>query len=117
MDGDRPGKSPKPPLKAPKVDKQLGRLALYWGGRTKRRAPSFPSHVHARTRTRMHTHIHTHTYVHAHTYAHAHMYAHTHIKVNNACTHVSTQPYTHARTYTTHAHTHTYVHAPKQTCT
>jgi hypothetical protein len=29
MNGDRPGKPPKPPLKAPKVDKQLGRLALF----------------------------------------------------------------------------------------
>ena len=52
---DRPGKPPKPPLKAPKGDKQLGRLALFWGGRTPRgRASSISSHAHARTRTRAH---------------------------------------------------------------
>jgi len=34
------GKASKPLLKAPKVDKQLGRLALSWGRRTPRgRAP------------------------------------------------------------------------------
>jgi len=92
MDGDRPGKPPKPPLKAPKVDKQLGRLALSWGGRTPRgRASSIPSHVHART-----------TYARAHTDPHA--------QVHNARTHIRTQPYTHACTYTTHAHTYAHPH-------
>jgi len=82
MNGDRPGKPPKSPLKAPKVDKQVGRLALSWRKRTPRgRASAIPSHAHARTRTLMHTH--THTYVHAHKqtpmYAHArtHTYART----------------------------------------
>jgi len=51
MNGDRPGKPHEPPLKAPKVDKQLGRLALSWGGRApKGKAPSIPSHAHTHAR-------------------------------------------------------------------
>jgi hypothetical protein len=47
---DRPGKPPKPLLKAPKVDKQLEWLALFWKGRTPRGgASSIPSHAHAHT--------------------------------------------------------------------
>ena len=71
------------------MDKQLGRLALYWGERTKRKG-AFNPFTCART----------------HTYLHAHTYARTHTQVHNARKHVRTQPYTHARTYTTHAHTH-----------
>ena len=69
------------------------------------------THAHVPTCTHI---IYTHTYVHAHTYAHAHMYART--QLQNARTHVRTQPFTHARTYTTHARTHTCTHTNKHAC-
>jgi len=57
---------PAKPLKAPKVDKQLGRLALYWEGRT------YPhAHTHAHTPC-----VHAYTYAHAHTYTRTHTYVH-----------------------------------------
>ena len=80
------------------------------------RAPSFPSHVHARTHTRMHTH----TYAHAHTYARAHIHTHirTHTQIHNACTHVCTQPHTHTHVHNAcshvREHTHTHSHARRR---
>jgi len=99
MNGDRPEKSPKPPLKALKVDKQLGRrLALYWGGRTKTRAHSLHMCTHAQVPACTHTHTNTNTHmygtcIHMYTHTYVHTYAHTHA-------------HTHARThkYTMHEH-------------
>jgi hypothetical protein len=103
MNGNKPGKPPKPPLKAPKVGKQLGGWPSVGEEGPRGRASSFPSHVHARTRTRMHTHIHTHTHLREctqvraciHVCARAHTHTHTH---------------THIHTSTQRTHTHTYVH-------
>jgi hypothetical protein len=101
MNGDKPGKPPKPFLKALKVDKQLKRLAPYWGGRTKRKG----AFIGARTRTYPHAHTHIHTHLRACTHVHACTHVRAHTQVHNARTHK----------YTTHAHT--YVHAHKQTRT
>ena len=92
MNGDRPGKSPKPPLKAPKVDKQLGRLASI-GEEGPREGRLHSLHMCTHTLVR----ACTHTPTCMHTRTRMHMYARTHTQ------------------YTTHAHTHTYVHAHKQT--
>ena len=90
MNGDRPGKPLKPPLEAPEVDKQLGRLALYWGGRTKRKGAFIPFTC-ARTHTYPHAHTHTHTPTCMHTRTRTHTHTNTHIR---ARTH--TRVHTHA---------------------
>ena len=83
------------------------------------RAPSFPSHVHARTSTRMRTHIHTHlracTHVRARTHTHTHTHAHTNTQCMHACMHTTT--HTHARTQRTLTHTHIHTHTHTHTCT
>ena len=89
MNRDRPGTPSKPPLKALKVDKQLGMLALSLEKRHQEEGVFNPFTCACTT------------------YAHAHTYAHTHVR---------TQPYTHARTYTTRAHTYALAHAYAHTC-
>jgi hypothetical protein len=97
----------------PQGDKQLGRLALSWGGKTPRgRASSIPSHAHARTRTRTHTRTCTHTHKNTHTCTYTHKYiTHAHTYVHNRI-HTHTHTYVHAHT---HTRTHTYAHARTRT--
>jgi hypothetical protein len=71
--------SNKPPkaLSWPKVDKQLGRLASIGEEGPRGRAPSFPSHVHARQGLYVHAHTYARTLTHTYTYTHAHKHART----------------------------------------
>ena len=117
MNGDRPGKPPKPPLKAPQGERQFGGWPSLGRKDFKRKGVFNPftcacTHAHTQTRTYTHAHIHARTRTHAHMRTHAHvrtlvritMYART-----------RKQPYTYARTYATHAHTRSCTHVHMRT--
>jgi len=125
MNGDRPGKPPKafsqaskPP--SPVQDKQLGRLVLYWGGRTKRKGAFIPFTC-ARTHTYPHAYTNTHTPIractHIRTRTHTHTRTHTYARTSTQCMHACMHTTVHTGTYTTHAHTyaHAHTHTHKRT--
>jgi len=68
-------------------------------------------------RTHTYTRAHTHTPKHTRSFTRTCTHIHTRTQVHNSCTHVRTQPYTHAHTHITHAHIRAHTHARTRTHT